>query len=141
MKKIILAAMIVLSVGCSSTPQVTSFECKTDCKNELVNMQSYTGKFSYYQITKASSTGFSASKSSADNYNFRSGYVSNGYVNVWIDGKKVNIEAMNNGINDHDMVTALNNAMTHNWPSEKVQAAQTVIDDTRNRYVDQLFIN
>lgn len=140
MEKILLASMILLSVGCASKPVTTSFDCATDCKTELANMQAFTSKFAYYKITKSDSTGFSASRSEQGNFNFRSGMVSNAYMNVWIEGRKVNVQAMNNFTNDPGMVASLHNAMTHDWQSEKVHPTERVVID-ENGYVDQLFLN
>ncbi|MBK5013979.1 hypothetical protein [Pantoea sp. S62] len=63
-----------------------------------------------------------------------------GYVNVWIEGKRINVEAVNNGINDTDMVTALNKAKDYDWQKEKVHPKQSVLIDDRGM-VDQLYLN
>lgn len=140
MKKLLLALAIFASVGCSVQPITSTFDCKTDCKTELTNMAAYTSKFSYYTMTKSTKDGFSASMSSQDNFNFRSGSVSNGYMNVWIEGRKINVEAVNNAMNDTDMVLALEKAKDYNWPAEKVHKMQSVLVDDRGM-VDQLFLN
>jgi len=140
LKAIILSAAIALS-GCAvMKPQVTSFDCK-DCKAEVQQMLSYTGKFAGYRITRATSEGFSGSVSSQENFNFRSGMVTNAYVNVWIEGKRINVEAMNNASTDYDMITALNNARTYKWTDETVHKTQSVVVDERREMVAPLFIN
>lgn len=140
MKKILLAIAILMSIGCTVQPITTSFDCYTDCKTELVNMQAYTSKFSFYTMTKSTKDGFSASMSSQDNFNFRSGMVTNGYMNVWIEGKKINVEAVNNAMNDFDMVYNLRIAKDYNWPGEKVHKMQSVVI-REDGMVDALFLN
>ncbi|MBK5013978.1 hypothetical protein [Pantoea sp. S62] len=64
MNKLLIASAFFLLTGCASQPQVTSLQCDSDCKTEIANMVAYTGKFSYYTITKSTKNGFSASMSS-----------------------------------------------------------------------------
>lgn len=141
MKKLLIAAMVFLSVGCATKPVVSSYECTSDCRTEIVNMKSYTSKFAGYTITSTDKDSFSATTSSADNYNYRSGSVSNGYVNVWVEDGQVNIEAVNNGTPDKDMTIALEGARTHDWPTEVVHPTERVVIDETRSYVQALFLN
>ena len=141
MKKLLIAAMVFLSVGCATKPVVSSYECTSDCRTEIVNMKSYTSKFAGYTITSTDKDSFSATTSSADNFNFRSGSVSNGYVNVWVENNRMNIEAVNNAGHDSDMTIALEGARTHDWPSEVVHPTETVVIDETRLYVPRLFLN